>query len=75
MIVTLIDDFVLADLRLTGHTLRNFWQCDSHLVGLARLLGKAILVCLWPRILIERVCWLGDVSSVTERHLEIDVKR
>ena len=75
VIVTLVDNFVLTNLRLTWHTIGHWWQFNSQLVGLAGLCGKAILVSLRPRILIEQVLRVRDIRAVQKRLHEIDVKR
>lgn len=74
MIVTLVYDLVLANLRLTRDSIGHARQLKAHLIGVTRLQRNAILVSFRPRILIKWILRLLDVSPVQERHINIDVK-
>ena len=74
MIVSLVYDFVLADLRLAWDAVRHGRQLEAHLVGVARLQRNAIVVRLRPRILIKRIIRLFNIRPVQERHINIDVR-
>ena len=63
MIVSIVYDLVLADLRLAWDAVRHGRQLEAHLVGVARLLWNAIVVSLRPRILIKRIVRLFNIRS------------
>ena len=71
VVITLVNDLVLANLRLTWYVFKNRRHLNTKLIVFTWLVWHEICFCLGPRILIKCKERLNDGSAIALRNLDI----